>query len=139
MSTESVATTFNLPLARKAIAYLKEHEGRRFNMARFISRSPYDFLDDKPPCGTVVCFAGAVVVVHDGFPSVPMPRGYYDSIESRAAKLLGIEHFRHNHRKLFFTANWPEKFRDAYITATTGLDRVAALEARVEHFVTTGE
>jgi hypothetical protein len=103
---------------------------RRFDM--------HDWLIEEA-CGTVGCFAGWAMTEEQ---QKAYLNCYGASPWTIACKRFDI-HPSHDHKpgeddRLFLVDHWPYEFEMQYRNAQTGLERVAALRARVEHFIATG-
>jgi len=77
------------------------------------------------PCGTAGCLAYEICAVTGNL-------GTRHEIADRAASLIGLD----EPPALFHLENWPPEFRERYDEATTPDERVDALEAVVEAWIT---
>lgn len=107
-----------------------EAEPHRFSMAQW---------GQNRACGTVCCFAGQIAQQATGEPVVVPVFGYAEvggiSVEEIATKALRLS----NPDALFFHSDWPDRFFSQYEYAKSDAGRAAALRARVEHWLQTGE
>jgi hypothetical protein len=124
----------NLKAMRKGLKYLEE-EPKRLDMRLFIARAKEgNILEEEPPCKTVCCFAGAVVLSHlDKLPRNRFSGLFYSNMKFKAMELLQIPMSEAN--SLFYLEAWPPDFRNKYSQAKTQKDRVAALKSYVKFFV----
>jgi hypothetical protein len=144
------ATEHQAALLRAAVEEIKKHP-ETFDMSHWA-----EFLyENDEVCGTTCCLAGQIVrnavpdvewhalikaenalrfgdvgEVGDGEPEFPM--------RDRALDLLGVEHKRAG--PLFYQDEWPEQFITRDADASWPLQPTPEqLEARVEHWIETGE
>jgi hypothetical protein len=132
---------------RKAQRFLMK-EPKRFNMYEGVR--PADIVEgqiDQPPCGTACCIAGALYVIKTGLildPLNPQNLGWstiYDEMRelglggSLGERLFYIQGL-HTHQSAGTTA-WPKFYGDAYLAATTSLQRALIGVARIEHYIAT--
>ena len=116
----------NWEAAEKGLQYL-EAEPRRFDMMRWVSDASdksFELLEEKPPCGTVCCFAGAIALAHAKDPKKVTAM----NAEYLAHEALGTDRTH----ELFCLTCWPKEFSDLYAKAITQAERVAALRAYIE-------
>jgi hypothetical protein len=127
----------NVELLRRVKAHILA-EPSRFDMGEFIIEGDaartfaVKFDRPAPPCGTIACIAGWAVLLSDDDPPSDA-----EEIELRANALLGLTPEMGD--RLFFTTEWPERFKQSYREAEDSDLAVAALVAaeRVEHFIKT--
>jgi hypothetical protein len=93
-----------------------------------------EVIATEDDCGTVGCIGGWAAIL-----SNKKPDKFGDF--KTACRLLGVPLpttlcgiYQH---QLFFTHNWPEKFRNAYQTAKTKRGEARVVARRIEHFIKT--
>ena len=156
----------NLKFVRATIRHMKQmakaNVNFRFEMADWIQHN----ASVKPKrgaanyCGTAACFAGSLALAAGCKPTDYLVPG--QSIAPKLAKLvldftptiyrtdnsamncsrvartvLGLS--EDESELLFMPTSWPGKFDAQYREATTELGKIQALEARVNHYIKTGE
>lgn len=123
----------------------------------------WDTLDgnDMPPCGTVGCIAGTIVLlntpkekldrmmaracklskefvqgVEDGLEPDSTESAVFLDADVMGRRLLGLNKAQSD--RLFMPGDWPGEFQDLYDEADTPLKRVYATIRRIEYFIFTG-
>lgn len=108
-------------------------------------REPESFNMDhwakSSPCGKTCCLAGNICLeagyALDSYFLDVIKNGERESIAIVALRLIGLD--QDAARPLFYLGFWPQQFQDAYEDPATPLNRALALEARVHHYLETGE
>lgn len=117
-----------------------EEEPKRLEMDTwlvFYDAEACKFYDSIPLCLTVGCFAGWAVLLHDGPEKVNPKTRDYIGIERRAQEIFGwTKDFADT---VFYTAEWPDQFRDQYLCATDKPEQAAALVARLRNLLAEGK
>lgn len=138
-------------LLRKVQKFLME-EPRRFNMEQgivpYLNGIPHPtgtFMMGEPPCGTVLCIAGAAYAISTGLRLRNSFVGFGDieyhlqnefSLDGDVAKRLFFVSGLHMGAQPGVNA-WPEFYSTMYLAAKTPLERVCVGVARIEHFIAT--
>jgi hypothetical protein len=122
-------------LLREVQAHILE-EPRSFDLEKYLELAEKDD-PSGPPCGTVACIAGWVVMLGDKSFVPDSLLQTYASIPLRAQKLLGIGEMQS--LKLFLGVNWPREFRVQYGFAIGKPAEAAVAVRRIDHFIRTGE
>lgn len=93
-------------------------------------------------CGTVGCIAGTALLIEKGVETyVKELSGMvrvvtWISIESEAQEVLSINHSEG--QRLFFTDNWPDKFKKQLNKNQPGTEAYAeVISKRIDHFIET--
>lgn len=135
-------------LLRKVQKFFIE-EPRRFDMEQGIV--PYwrlrcdFFMMGEPPCGTVLCIAGAAYAISTGLRLRNSFVGFGDieyhlksefSLDGDVAKRLFFVSGIHMSAQPGVNA-WPEFYSTMYHAAKTPLERACVGVARIEHFIAT--
>lgn len=122
----------NVKLLRKVQKFILE-EPRRFNMSSWIVPLD-DWLDDRPPCGTALCIAGAVYAIGKNL-RLNRTSVVGDLVEAFASDHLDLN--QEESRRLFFAGNWPLRFNRMYYYGRTPLDRAKVGVERIDYFIKT--
>jgi hypothetical protein len=119
----------NLELVEKVKAYLRE-KPLRLNMGDWVARyeGPKEF---EPPCKTVCCVAGAVVIVAGVVKDWLEYANNSGCVAANdAQRLLGIS--QSDADKLFYTQHWPRDLGRQYDNLWEIKDRVKRKKMEVE-------
>lgn len=141
---------------RKGVEYLRE-EMRRVNMKQGVSSFKSINFDDfetvpeelEPPCGTVCCIAGAMVLAHGWIKFNPEKDWRMAWAEVSLKARDNAELTREQANRLFLFKNmtcygheedwhWPAVNEAEYNLADTPEKKFAAVEKRVELFISSG-
>jgi hypothetical protein len=126
----------NVKLLRKVAKHVLA-EPKRLRMEML--RTPMDDLPEnlRPPCGTACCFAGWGIVLSklsDGFDlSWPTYKGSPVGLGEQKVDEL----FDTPNNKLFFTGDWPDKFRLKYHAAKRPSTKAKIAVAALEDYIKT--
>lgn len=92
---------------------------------------------NAPPCGTVACIAGwaAVLSQQQGGETIREVASRLWNAADTGGDALEIDYDGQN--RLFYTCDWPSKFREQYDAAKTPTARARVTVARIEHFIKT--
>lgn len=128
-----------------------ERRPETFDMANFIQRDPR-VKGYAPYCGTVACLAGHIVLAARFPPQFSVTREdapsrykhLFDSVDDGrrsmpdlAIALLNLSPT--DEQVLFYVADWPAKYRDAYDEASRPRAAAAIAIRRVQHWLKTGK
>jgi hypothetical protein len=96
----------------------------------------HDWVYAHPDCGTAACLAGWAMTEDERQQWVERK-----SLEDPWEIAMRRFDLNYNEADALFLirSGWPTAFKNAYFEAASGQARVAALRARVEHFIATGE
>jgi hypothetical protein len=155
----------NVKLLR-AVKRMILEEPRRLNMAHFaamftkedrpeqyVSRheSHQPTLEERPPCGAVMCVAGHTILADERERGIFRKRftrtvvhRINNAAHGEAQRLLGLTETE-AHRLFYFKGwdifspqvGWPDQFAEAYYRAKTPRQRAQATARRIEHFIRT--
>lgn len=143
-------TTHQIAILREAVSVIKAHRDQ-FNMRYYWGLKNAGMLDqpvflENPQhnCGTVACFGGWIVAIDDARNSIKFKRNQSE-VAARAEEILNFEEEYDLDGdpidytdKLFMPDSWPREFR---VVNGDDWEKITPeqLEARVEHFIKTGE
>jgi hypothetical protein len=114
-------------------------EPRRFDMSGWIANY-YGDAANAPPCGTVCCIAGAVLILRGVYRTAADYISNPSDPAELAAELLGISDG--SAENLFSSARWPEELWLRYKKAVNAGDKRQQVEIaceRLDYMVETGE
>jgi hypothetical protein len=107
-------------------------------------------LDSIPECGTACCIAGwAITIATDAriegkFAPLVARRGFsfgdagpVSSCSAHVAAQKALDLTSAQAELLFYTYEWPPRFRDAYIESRNSTTRADVAFARIMHFIKT--
>lgn len=126
----------NIPKLRKLKKFILA-EPRRYNQNTWFTKCGPFVDEQKPPCGTVCCLAGAACLM-EGFNYKEMLFADQNTIGQDAAKILGLAKDEAMH---FFGADgtgWHPKAHSLYVEAKTVEDRAKAAALAIDLLICSG-
>lgn len=136
----------NIEAMRKAVKYLEEEPKRLLMNASIIEQVTPDSAfgkglgADRPDCGTVCCFAGAVVITH--YPNLETVRREFlgsatlayewiwHNVQDLALQALDIPPYEGE--QLFYLQEWPLDYWGRFREAENAQQRVSILREYLE-------
>lgn len=128
----------NIGLLRKIAA-----KGLQFpNTIDMVVWGKRELQDEDHPCGAVGCIAGTAVLMEapERFKELALLISRYpffagSQFAADACRALELNVTDGN--RLFHVCEWPESFKDDYLSTLTAPDRSEVISNRIEHFIAT--